>query len=323
MSQATASIANQSRTLFRAAVNAIAQAIQSLNGGASAPTETYANMWWADATSGWLKQRDSANSAWIKRLPLGTGAAVDVASAATLDLDANAASSHTLRVTGTTTTTAITLADGQHRMLRAAGAWPITNGASLIVPGGSYTCAAGDLILAIGEPSGVVRLMIWKANGQAVVGSTALDKIVQVVEATPYTTYSSTATSFPYDDNIPQNTAGAQWNSVTITPTNASNRLRIEAEFSLVMGSGASDAAAAIFQDSTANALAASYIYTPAAYDMQMRVTHEMAAGTTSATTFKVRAGGNGTTFYVNGNASARKGGGTNAVRMRVTEIKP
>ena len=170
MSQATASIANQSRTLFRAAVNAIAQAIQSLNGGASAPTETYANMWWADATSGWLKQRDSANSAWIKRLPLGTGAAVDVASAATLDLDANAASSHTLRVTGTTTTTAITLADGQHRMLRAAGAWPITNGASLIVPGGSYTCAAGDLILAIGEASGVVRLMIWKANGQAVVG---------------------------------------------------------------------------------------------------------------------------------------------------------
>ena len=147
--------------------------------------------------------------------------------------------------------------------------------------------------------------------------------IVQVVEATPYVTYSSTATSFPYDDNIPQNTAGAQWNSVTITPTNASNRLRIEAEFSLVQGSGASDAAAAIFQDSNANALAVSYIYTPAAYDLQMRVTHEMAAGiAASPTTFKVRAGGNGTTLYVNGSSAARKGGGTSAVRMRVTEIK-
>jgi hypothetical protein len=174
MSQATAAIANMSRTLFRAAVNAALQALQSRNSGATEPAETYAYMPWADTTSGWLKQRNAANSAWIKVRPLGTGAAVDVASATTLDLDAAAASSGTLRITGTTATTAITLADGQHRLLRAAAAWPITHGASLICPGSaSYTCAAGDLVYAIGEAAGVVRLAIWKADGTAVVSSAA------------------------------------------------------------------------------------------------------------------------------------------------------
>lgn len=249
-------------------------------------------------------------------------ARTDIASAATLDLSATSGG---LRITGTTTVTAVTLASGQRRVATADVALPLTNGASLILPGAAnYTCTAGDILLFIGEPAGVVRVAIWKANGTAVVApAAALDKVVQVVEATPYVTYSSTATSFPYDDNVPQNTAGAQWNSVTITPTNASNRLRIEAEFSLVMGSGATDAAAAIFQDSNANALATSYVYVPGSYDEQLRVIHEMAAGTTSATTFKVRAGCAGATLYINGNASVRKGGGTAACRMRVTEIKP
>lgn len=172
MSQHDFDLANAAGASFRADANLALVALAGLSSGATAPATTYAYMLWADTTGGWLKQRDAANAAWILRMPLGTGAAVDVASAATLDLTANAASSATLRITGTTATTAITLADGQHRLLRAAGAWPITHGASLICPGSaSYTCAAGDLVLAIGEASSVVRLMIWKADGQAVVGS--------------------------------------------------------------------------------------------------------------------------------------------------------
>lgn len=94
----------------------------------------------------------------------------DIASATTLDL--NAVNGRSLNVTGTTETTAITLGDGKTRILRAAAAWPITHGSSLLCPGSaSYTCAAGDLILAIGEPAGVVRLAIWKADGTAVVSS--------------------------------------------------------------------------------------------------------------------------------------------------------
>lgn len=172
MSQHDYVIADAAGAAFLADLNLALPALASMNSGATAPATTYAYMPWADTTSGWLKQRNAANSAWIHVAPLGTRAWVDVASAATVDLDANAASSDKLRITGTTTTTAITLADGQQRLLRAAGAWPITHGASLIVPGSvSYTCAAGDLILAIGEAGSVVRLMIWKADGTPVVSA--------------------------------------------------------------------------------------------------------------------------------------------------------
>jgi hypothetical protein len=172
MSQHDYVIADAAGPAFLADLNLALPALASLNSGATAPATTYAYMLWADTTSGWLKQRNAANSAWIHVAPLGTRAWVDVASATTVDLDANAANSDKLRITGTTATTAITLADGQTRLLRAAAAWPITHGASLICPGSaSYTCTAGDLILAIGEAGSVVRLMIWKANGTAVSGT--------------------------------------------------------------------------------------------------------------------------------------------------------
>lgn len=162
----------------------------------------------------------------------------------------------------------------------------------------------------------------WRAVAAPSASVTPIDKIVQVVEGTPYVTYSSTAVAIPFDDTIPQSGEGAQWNSVTITPTSATNRLLIEAEFSLLMSSGADTATAALFQDSTANALAASSVYIPGSYQEPLRVSHEMAAGTTSATTFKVRAGLAAGTLYVNGDTGARKYGGVSAVRIRVTEIK-
>jgi len=110
---------------------------------------------------------DDADAA-AARVTLGAAALVnvieDVASATTLDLDSMTGDYG--RVTGTTATTAITLTSGERRLLRAAAAWPITHGASLICPGSaSYTCAAGDLVLAIGEAAGVVRLEIWPASG--------------------------------------------------------------------------------------------------------------------------------------------------------------
>lgn len=173
---------------FLGDLNNLLAAVVSANSGATAPATTYAYQMWADTTSGWLKQRNAANSAWIRRWPLGTNAAVDIASATTLDLDANAANSGIIRVTGTTATTAITLAEGQVRTLRAAAAWPITHGASLLCPGSaSYTCAAGDLITAIGEAAGVVRLAIAKADGTAVVASAGTPPVRQTVLSGPVT----------------------------------------------------------------------------------------------------------------------------------------
>ncbi len=151
----------------------------------------------------------------------------------------------------------------------------------------------------------------------------ATKKILQVVEATPYTTYTSITTVIPIDATIPQNTVGNEIVTVAITPTSATNRLRIEAICEMVNAGANLDCAMALFQDATANALAGaikqlggSGVYS------QIVLSYEMAAGTTSATTFKIRIGPGSGTIYVNGNASNRIFGGVSAVRLRVTEIK-
>lgn len=193
----------------------------------------------------------------------------------------------------------------------------------------AITPAQGDIIYHNGTDW--VRLAagasghFLKTQGAAAdpVWAASLGTVVQVVEATPYTTYSSTATAIPDDDTIPQNTEGAEWVTVSITPTSASNRLKIEAFMSCVTGSTSAALIAALFQDSTAGALAVS-AESPVAGDnvLQISLSHEMAAGTTSATTFKLRAGPGSGTMYVNGNSGGRKFGGVSSVRLTVTEIK-
>jgi len=80
----------------------------------------------------------------------------DVASASTIDLDA--ATGDCVDVTGTTTITAITLAAGRTRIVRFTGALTLTNGASLVLPGGAnITTVAGDVAVFRGYASSVVR----------------------------------------------------------------------------------------------------------------------------------------------------------------------
>lgn len=131
-------------------------------------------------------------------------------------------------------------------------------------------------------------------------------------------------TVIPFDDTIPQNTEGDQYLSLAVTPTSATNRLRID----VVLFGTYSVAAwliAALFQDATAGALAAfaNYQQTATAGNGSA-FTHTMTAGTTSATTFKVRAGGNtaGTTT-VNGQSAGRIFGGVMASSLTITELTP
>ena len=58
-------IANGTGAAVRSDLNGALAAIVSNNSSASAPSPTYAYMWWADTTTGLLKLRNSANSAWI------------------------------------------------------------------------------------------------------------------------------------------------------------------------------------------------------------------------------------------------------------------
>ena len=58
-------ISNQSGAAFRGDLNNGLAAIVSQNSGAAQPSTTYAYQWWADTTTGLLKIRNAANSAWI------------------------------------------------------------------------------------------------------------------------------------------------------------------------------------------------------------------------------------------------------------------
>jgi hypothetical protein len=127
-------------------------------------------------------------------------------------------------------------------------------------------------------------------------------------------------TVIPFDDTVPQNTEGDQYMSQAVTPKSAANMLRVRV---MVIGSTTvSDAfTATLFQDSGANALAASTSFAATAM-AQAYLAYEARAATTAATTFKVRAGGNNAgTLTFNGFSGGRIYGGAMASFIAIDEI--
>jgi len=66
MSQNDFTIANQSFPAFRADLNSALQALASNSSGGSAPSTTFANMWWYDSSNNIMYIRNEDNDAWIK-----------------------------------------------------------------------------------------------------------------------------------------------------------------------------------------------------------------------------------------------------------------
>ena len=160
-----------------------------------------------------------------------------------------------------------------------------------------------------------------KSNGSGVLSVAALTGFVQQVRAST-TAVATGTTTIPDDDTIPQNTEGDQYLTATITPTSASSVLVIEASINASNSAGGAAAGIALFQDSTANALAAMQLnYAAASRQDPFVLTHYMTAGTTSATTFKIRLGSNNAgTTTVNGVGGARKYGGVCSSTLIITE---
>ena len=174
---------------------------------------------------------------------------------------------------------------------------------------------------ALGTPS---TLVLTNATGLPPAGVTGMKPVIQRV----YNITGAVATGttlLPIDDTIPQSDEGDQYMSLAITPTNAANILVIDVMFLMSnSASGATAAGVALFQDSTANALASMCgTLTGQYYTLPYAFSHVMVAGTAAATTFKVRAGNNsaGTTTF-NGQISARLLGGTMASSIIITEYK-
>ncbi len=181
MSQHDLILDNGSGAAFRADANNALAALGSSMKGPSAPPSPLAGMVWVDddtpsATVWTVKQYNGADWIELGRLDItaniyipseGVIAWADVASAATVDLGAQA--SRSLRLTGTTSISSFgTSASGVTRQLRFAAALTLTyNATSLILPGAAnIITAAGDTATAVSLGSGnwvVVDFM--PANG--------------------------------------------------------------------------------------------------------------------------------------------------------------
>jgi len=155
------------------------------------------------------------------------------------------------------------------------------------------------------------------------VNAVVTGKVLQVVNF--QTSAVATGTTLtPNDDTIPQNTEGTEFMTLAITPTSASSKLKIDVA-TFICGSDTIRLTTALFQDSTADALAA-VMSTPGFANIggsgPSGFTHYMTAGTTSATTFKVRIGGNSSvTITLNGQSGTRRFGGVASSSITITEV--
>lgn len=129
----------------------------------------------------------------------------------------------------------------------------------------------------------------------------------------------------PSDDTIPQNTEGDQYMSQAITPIGEMNFLEIDV-LAQVSDSVQTDMIMGLFQDATANALAASMTRSPTAtINVPLPLKHVMRAGTTASTTFKIRIGSNqsagAATITFNGQGGSRMLGGVINSFIQIKEI--
>ena len=135
-------------------------------------------------------------------------------------------------------------------------------------------------------------------------------------------TVATTTTIMPQDNTIPQITEGGQFLSLAITPISATSKLLFQIVLQLGPGSG-TWVSAALFQGATANAICAgaTYMFT-AGGGVIIPMNYFMTSGTTSSTTFTVRAGAaSAMTLTLNGAGGVQEFGGTMFSSITITEI--
>jgi hypothetical protein len=143
-----------------------------------------------------------------------------------------------------------------------------------------------------------------------------------------YIKFSAVATGttiIPSDDTIPQITEGNEYMTLTYTPKSATSTLIIRALVNMSNSALTSYNAAALFQDSNSNSLVATLDFQQIATGSSViPIQYSFISGSTSSTTFRIRAGGSqtGTTTF-NGVSGGRIYGGVMSSYMELTEIGP
>lgn len=97
---------------------------------------------------------------------------IDVASAATLDLDVAAPSTRNIRLTGTATITGITVTAGKVFFVTFGGAMTLTNNANIVTnSGANISTAAGDSCILRATANNVVEVLCYTPGVRQAIGS--------------------------------------------------------------------------------------------------------------------------------------------------------
>jgi len=195
-----------------------------------------------------------------------------------------------------------------------------SNGAIAITPNGS-----GDVIIdgqKFPQADGSAN-QIMQTNGSAQISWATRGAVVQCQYTINSTYTATTGVAIPVDDTIPQKTEGTTAGmDRAITPNATGNVLVIEGTVNCAH-SDDTTLVVTLLQDTTANALSAWSVRCIADYMETVSFRYVMAAGTISATTFKVMVGpstGTGTTWINGGSTTGRKFGGVSRSILSVTE---
>lgn len=175
---------------------------------------------------------------------------------------------------------------------------------------------AGSRILTLPAETGTLRSTVSSGT------------VIQVKHTQFGTSTGALTGTIPIDNTVPTSSEGNAVSALdtTITPKSATNWLIVE--ISLVYYcTTAATCVVALFQDSGANALAASLHTINTGWTATTTLRHKMVAGTTSATTFKVRVGANtavGSHSYINcADGTAQVMGGVAVSSITITEVVP
>lgn len=186
-----------------------------------------------------------------------------------------------------------------------------------VLCGGTTSTGAHQSIASVGTSG-----QILTSNGASNLPTFQVKHAIQTIRSLSGASATGT-TLIPADDTIPQITEGDQYLTAIITPTSASSILEVTA---VINGAHSATGylSGAIFQDAGVNALASSCISCTGNLSYNFTVKDTFVAGTTSATTIRLRIGGNTSgTFTFNGAGGNRIHGGAQMSSLVVKERSP